>query len=80
MLKRGNDMVTHPRVPDFMTNAFQDGSVRKAIKGFHSAKNRSTVFRSGALLGGGAFGLMFAGNGKSHRRGFNANRGNGFGR
>jgi|14BtaG_2_1085337.scaffolds.fasta_scaffold03830_3 hypothetical protein len=52
--------------------------LRNAVRGFHKKENRNAIFRSGALLGGGAFGLMFAGNGKSHKRGFNANRGNGF--
>jgi hypothetical protein len=54
------------------------GVVQKGIDGFHSAEGRNTLFRSGAMLGGGAFGLMFASNGRSHKRGFNKDRGNSF--
>jgi hypothetical protein len=54
--------------------------VHKGLQGFHSAAGRNTVFRSGAMLGGGAFGAMFASNGRSHKRGFNRSRGNSFSR
>lgn len=79
---RLRDMASHPRAPDAFTENIRDinRGVTKAVYGFHHKSNRNAVFRSGALLGGGAFGLMFAGNGRSHKRGFNANRGNGFGR
>ena len=56
------------------------GVVAKGLKGFHSTEGRHNMFRSGAMLGGGAFGVMFASNGNSHRRGFNSHRGNGFSR
>jgi hypothetical protein len=52
--------------------------VHKGLRGFHSAEGRNNMFRSGAMLGGGAFGVMFASNGRSHKRGFNQNRGNSF--
>lgn len=54
--------------------------VHKGLKGFHSTEGRHNMFRSGAMLGGGAFGVMFASNGRSHKRGFNSNRGNSFSR
>ena len=50
----------------------------KAAQFIGSRESRRNSFAAGAFLGGGAFGLMFAGNGKSHRRGFNKTRGNGF--
>lgn len=43
-------------------------------------EGRKTLFAAGAMLGGGAFGAMFGGEGKSHKRGFNQHRGNSFGR
>jgi hypothetical protein len=52
--------------------------VHKGLRGFHSTEGRNNMFRSGAMLGGGAFGVMFASNGRSHKRGFNRNRGNSF--
>lgn len=52
------------------------GTMHKTLRGFHSAQGRNNMFRSGAMLSGGAFGLMFASNGRSHKRGFNRNRGN----
>ena len=54
------------------------GVVHKGLRGFHSSEGRNNMFRSGAMLGGGAFGLMFASNGRSHKRGFNSKRGNSF--
>lgn len=79
-LKRTAKMAGHTRTPAFIRNAVQDnmGSVRNAAAGFHRKSNRNAIFRSGAMLGGGAFGLMFASNGRSHKRGFNSNRGNSF--
>ena len=56
------------------------GVVHKGLRGFHSSEGRNNMFRSGAMLGGAAFGAMFASNGKSHKRGFNQNRGNHFSR
>lgn len=52
--------------------------IHKGMQGFHNAQGRNNMFRSGAMLGGGAFGVMFASNGRSHKRGFNKNRGNSF--
>ena len=80
--RKGIGAATHPWAPDFLTNNINQYNQRMfgAVAGFHNPANRRAVFRSGALLGGGAFGLMFAGSGRSHKRGFNANRGNGFGR
>jgi len=66
-----------PNAVKYMENR---DKLRGAIAGFHSKKNRNAMFRSGALLGGGVFGAMFAGSGKTHKRGFNSNRGNSFGR
>lgn len=56
------------------------GVVHKGLQGFHSKQGRNAVFASGTMLGGGAFGAMFASNGRSHKRGFNASRGNSFSR
>lgn len=54
--------------------------VHKGLRGFHSTQGRHNMFRSGAMLGGAGFGAMFASNGRSHKRGFNAQRGNSFSR
>lgn len=50
----------------------------KSLVGMHTAQGRNNMFRSGAFLGGMGFSMMFASNGNSHKRGFNANRGNSF--
>lgn len=41
-----------------------------------SQSSRSLIFAGGAMLSGGWFSSMFAGNGSSYKSGFNANRGN----
>lgn len=41
-----------------------------------SRSSRGMMFGAGALLAGGVFSSMFASNSKSHKQGFNANRGN----
>jgi hypothetical protein len=53
-------------------------SAYKNLAGMHTAQGRNNMFRSGAFLGGMGFSMMFASNGNSHKRGFNANRGNSF--
>jgi len=56
-------------VSDFSNSMVKIGSM------LNSNENRKALFGAGAMLGGGIFG----GN-RSHKRGFNSNRGNSFGR
>lgn len=41
-----------------------------------SSAGRAATFAGGGMLGGAAFGMMFGGSGRSHKRGFNQHRGN----
>lgn len=54
-------------------SAFKAVNIGKMIT---HAENRNVIFAAGAMLGGAFFSNMFAGNGKTHKSGFNAGRGN----
>jgi hypothetical protein len=49
-----------------------------AARAMQTKNGRAMMFGSGALLGGGTFGMMFGNNRSSKSRGFNQHRGNGF--
>lgn len=82
--RQGRKMMTHSRTMDRgnLRNVVRNRGVNiyAAGKMMNRNSDRNIAFGTGAFLGGGAFGLMFGGEGRSHKRGFNRRRGNSFAR